>query len=75
TWRLELPAEFRQFDYNTISDVILHVRYTARQGGARLRDQALQYLEELIAAATTSGLALLLNVQHNFPTEWHQFAA
>jgi hypothetical protein len=36
TWKLELPAEFRQFDYNTISDVILHVRYTARQGGSLL---------------------------------------
>jgi hypothetical protein len=33
TWKLELPREFRQFDYSTISDVILHLRYTARQGG------------------------------------------
>ena len=39
TWRLELPASFRQFDYDTISDVILHMRYTARQGGAQLRDE------------------------------------
>ena len=37
TWKLELPADFRQFDYNTISDVILHIRYTARQGGSQLR--------------------------------------
>jgi len=29
TWKLELPAEFRQFDYSSISDVILHLRYTA----------------------------------------------
>lgn len=28
-WQLELPADVRQFDYDTISDVILHVRYTA----------------------------------------------
>ena len=32
TWKLELPATLRQFDYNTISDAVLHVRYTARQG-------------------------------------------
>jgi hypothetical protein len=32
-WHLELPNQFRPFDYMTISDVILHVRYTARQGG------------------------------------------
>jgi hypothetical protein len=30
-WRL--PADVRQFDYNTISDAILHLRYTARDGG------------------------------------------
>jgi Tc toxin complex TcA C-terminal TcB-binding domain len=29
---LKLPATFRQFDYNTISDVIVHIRYNARQG-------------------------------------------
>ena len=37
-WQLELPAnpskgDPRQFDYKTISDVILHLRYTAREGG------------------------------------------
>ena len=25
TWKLELPATFRQFDYDTVSDVILHL--------------------------------------------------
>lgn len=24
TWKLELPVAFRQFDYNTVSDVIFH---------------------------------------------------
>ena len=36
-WRLTLPPELRQFDYRTISDVILHLRYTAREGGEALR--------------------------------------
>ena len=31
------PGEPRQFDYDTISDVILHLRYTAREGGGLLR--------------------------------------
>ena len=41
-WQLELPANRAmrgQFDYDTISDVILHVRYTAREGGALLRER------------------------------------
>jgi hypothetical protein len=32
-WHIQMPREFRQFDYDTISDVILHLRYTAREGG------------------------------------------
>jgi hypothetical protein len=39
-WRIELPAEYQSFDYTTISDAILHLRYTAREGGDRLRDAA-----------------------------------
>ncbi len=39
-WRIELPAEYRSFDYTTIPDAFLHLRYTAREGGDRLRDAA-----------------------------------
>jgi hypothetical protein len=40
-WRLELPKNFRPFDYQTITDVILHVNYTAEADEA-LRTQAEQ---------------------------------
>jgi hypothetical protein len=75
TWKLELPASFRQFDYTTISDVILHVRYTARQGGSQLRGKATEHLQELLAEANASGLALVFSLQHDFPGEWHRFVA
>lgn len=39
-WRIELPEEYRPFDYSTITDAVLHLRYTAREGGERLRDAA-----------------------------------
>jgi Tc toxin complex TcA C-terminal TcB-binding domain len=73
TWKLELPKNYRAFDYNTISDVILHIRYTARQGGAPLGGEAVKYIEELVSEANTSGLALLFSLRHEFPTEWHRF--
>lgn len=73
TWKLELPGDFRQFDYDTISDVILHLRYTARQGGTALRDKASQRLKELIGEANTAGLGLLFSLKHEFPSEWHRF--
>lgn len=73
TWKLELPSEFRQFDYNTISDIILHIRYTARQGGGQLRDKAYEHLRDKVSEANTSGLVLMLGLKHDFPSEWHLF--
>jgi hypothetical protein len=29
SWKLSLPKNFRQFDYSTINDIIMHVSYTA----------------------------------------------
>lgn len=72
-FRLELPVAFRQFDYNTISDVILHIRYTARYGGDVLRDGATTYLEAVLRSTSDSDLALLLHLKNDFPTEWHRF--
>ena len=37
-WSLTLPKAFRQFDYQTINDVIVSISYTAEQDGA-LRDR------------------------------------
>jgi hypothetical protein len=74
TWRLELPSEFRQFDYDTIADVIMHLRYTARQAGA-LRQPAVQSVTDLIEGATTSSLARVFSLKHDFPSEWHAFVA
>ena len=73
TWNLELPSALRQFDYNTISDVVLHVRYTARQGGGQLRTKAAERIEQLVGAANTSGLVQLFSLKHDFPSEWHRF--
>ncbi len=38
SWRLTLPRSFRQFDYQTINDVILSISYTAEDDGV-LRGQ------------------------------------
>src|SRR3989442_1568706 len=32
-WTLSLPKSFRKFDYETITDVILHISYTADEDG------------------------------------------
>ena len=72
-WRLELPTQARQYDYDTISDVVLHLRYTARDGGLALRSKAADALQARIDAAGAVGSARLLDVRHEFPTEWARF--
>lgn len=72
-WRLELPGEFRQFDYGTIADAIIHVRYTAREGGAPLREAAMESLAATLAAANQAAPVVLLSLRNDYPGEWHRF--
>lgn len=77
-WRIELPADPSQgdpiqFDYDTISDVVLHIRYTARDGGAQLRAAALQRIKDLIDAGRAVGSVRLFSIRREFPTEWAKF--
>jgi hypothetical protein len=76
-WRVELPKEFRQFDYNTISDVILHMRYSARDGGATLKQQASTELRQALEAMELEddrrGHSRLFSARHEFASEWHRF--
>ncbi|ASW53869.1 hypothetical protein [Plantactinospora sp. KBS50] len=76
TWRLELPATVRQFDYDTISDVVLHLRYTARDGGSTLRglveESLRELLNELVTVAGQSGLFQAYSLRHAFPDQWWQ---
>ena len=78
SWRIELPQAFRQFDYDTISDVVLHLRYTAREGGGLLKQQVTNELQDAInemmtLAENRTGLFRLFSVRHEFPGDWHQF--
>ena len=71
TWKLDLPKDYPAFDYATISDVILHIRYTARQGVDPTKVKAA--LDDLLQQANQSNLALLYSLRHDFPTEWSAF--
>jgi hypothetical protein len=71
TWKLDLPKDYPAFDYATISDVVLHIRYTARQGVDGTKVKAA--IDDLVSQANQSGLALSLSLRHDFPTEWAAF--
>ncbi|RMF93400.1 MAG: insecticidal toxin protein [Candidatus Schekmanbacteria bacterium] len=77
-WMIELPARPQEddpqmFDYDTISDVILHIRYTAREGGEPLRNAAMKNLKDKIDNGEFSGNIRLFSIRHEFPAEWNKF--
>jgi len=75
-WRFELPADFRAFDYSTISDVVLHLRYTARDAGGTLKVAAAGSLQSaintIVAAGGSTGFARMISLRHEFPSEWQR---
>jgi len=72
-WTLSLPADVPQFDFDTITDVVLHIRYTAREGGAPQKAAAVANLQSLISKAQTVGSVCLFSVRHEFPSQWAKF--
>lgn len=72
TWNLELP-KMNQFDYNTISDVILHVSYTSLIGNDEFKDDVIGDYESKLSDVNENNLFRLLSLKHDFPHEWHTF--
>ena len=74
-WKLELPSAIRQFDYNSISDVIIHVKYTAREGSNELKEQVNDSLTDRLNAIAQQlgeeGLHIAINMRYDLSNEWH----
>ena len=75
-WRIELPRDFREFDYDSITDVVMHLRYTALDGGDKLRsvaaDWVKQYIKSVDDLSQEEGLFALFDLRHDFPNEWYK---
>ena len=72
-WRLEIPNDIPQFDFDTISDVILHIRYTAREAGHLKADAVTHVKEDILQSA--GSLLQLVTLNHEFATEWQRFVS
>ncbi|KAH8683690.1 hypothetical protein BGZ61DRAFT_358185 [Ilyonectria robusta] len=76
SWKLELPPlAVRQFDYNSISDVVLQLRYTAVDGGPMLKRAATLASSSIRSQAeqlgASEGLWGLLDVKNELSNEWY----
>src|SRR5262249_10776137 len=74
-WRIDLPRENNAFDPNTLTDVILHLKYTAREGGDILRNAARHALKKPNKGddGAPAPLMRLFSSRHEFPDEWYRF--
>ncbi len=77
-WNIELSGEkeLRQLDHSTISDVILHLDYTARESGGLFKEKAAVYLKDFIANSAdleNQPFIRMFDMKHELPNEWHLF--
>ncbi len=70
-WAIDLPATARLFDYDTISDVIIHISYVAKEGGNKTAVEA-NITTSLTQIASTVGLYRMLSLRHEFPSTFHR---
>jgi hypothetical protein len=76
-WQLKLNNRPAQFDLTTVSDVIIHLNFTAREGGDLLAKGASDHAAALLAddALTPDdgqGLFRVVDVRRELPDEWHR---
>ena len=65
-WRIELPPENNDFDMDTLSDVIINLSYTSREGGGMLRHAAMDAARKHLPG---DGWCFF-DVRHEFPDAW-----
>jgi hypothetical protein len=85
-WLLSLPQNCNAFDFETITDVIMNLKYTARDGGGAFgaiaqaaalwpgpQSQPMPSTPTGIFPQKQSNLARFFSLRHEFPTEWYKF--
>ena len=79
TWSLELPRVpgFKQFDYGSITDIILRIKYTSIEGGDSLRKSAIANVLNIInssavqsSPSSNKGLLSLFDIKNDFASGW-----
>lgn len=77
SWTLELNGKYivndavtdlSQFDYDTISDVLIHIKYTSREDTGAFRQSVIQSLANI-----KGPFWRLFSIRHEFPNAWYAF--
>ena len=63
----------RQFDYNTITDAIMHIRYMAREDAGMFKNAAISHLREYFSQDEGTPSLRMFNLRQDFPSQWQRF--
>ncbi len=74
-WRLELPSQFRPFDYRTITDVILNLSYTAEEDDLlrqQVESQNAGLAGSLLNYLSNNAMTRVLSLRQEFSSAFHR---
>lgn len=71
TWRLEMPKGANRFDYNSLYDVLLTIRYTALDD-SEYRRKVLDDLGQTDEGFVKTGAVRYFSMRNSFPDQWYQ---
>lgn len=74
-WRIEIDPRSNTFDLQTLPDVVLHLQYTALDGGKPLKKAARSALNAVATDLNGQGLQHMLSLKHEFSTDFAPFRA
>jgi hypothetical protein len=63
----------RQFDYGSITDAVLHIKYTAREDAGAFKNAAITHLREYFGQDEATPSVLMLDLRRDFPSQWSRF--
>ncbi|KAE8384305.1 hypothetical protein BDV23DRAFT_189345 [Aspergillus alliaceus] len=80
TWHIGLPSKHRQFDYNSIADVVLHLRYTDFGSGGLLGQYASGAVDQIYSKPSDSSYGkgvnmIAVDLKNDYPSEWNQISS
>jgi len=68
-WQLDLPSKIRSFDYDSISDVLITMNYTALDGDRASAET------DIVNTLSANELSRIVSLKYEFPNSWHQLFA
>ena len=69
----DFSRPLRQFAYKSISDAILHIKYTAREDAGPFKNGAIAHLRDYFSQDGATPSLRMLNLRNEFPTQWNRF--